>query len=294
MTQPAKPKERPFIHRWRSAVFNSDLSSTGRIVILALAEYANGDGSECTPALDSIAKLAGVNEKTARKALAEASEKGFIERWAMKKGYDWRRWQYALHLPNGADSTPARSLKAAEEKSAPIVSKAADSTPARSPERCGQSVQKVRTFTPNAAGATPNELVKLLAGKALTGEARALALSTDNAVPEDRFDEFWSSYPRKIGDKKAARRHWVKQRLDRLADVILLAVNERAANDPRWADLQFVPYPTTYLRGERWNDEWRTTGTGCVRQTNSHSIAASFQGRTYAGTPDDELPEHLR
>lgn len=66
------------------------------------------------------------------------------------------------------------------------------------------------------------------------------------------FDDFWLLYPRKCA-KKDARRAWERLSLtDRVS--CLTALVEW---NPIWRDkeTQFLPYPATYLNGERWEDE---------------------------------------
>lgn len=67
-----------------------------------------------------------------------------------------------------------------------------------------------------------------------------------------RFAEFWSVYPRRE-DKKKARDKWRAKGLDALADRIVADVQERRARHRGWRE-GFVPLPTTYLNGERWED----------------------------------------
>ena len=65
-----------------------------------------------------------------------------------------------------------------------------------------------------------------------------------------RFDEFWNSYPRKEGSKKKA-----KVTFDNLSK----KKQELAITDPssRYSETEkkYVPYPTTYLNGEYWEQE---------------------------------------
>lgn len=68
------------------------------------------------------------------------------------------------------------------------------------------------------------------------------------------FQQFWDLYPRKTA-KKIAIIRW--ERLSRaIQEVILIDVPLRAKSKPwREAGGQYIPYPATYLYGERWNDE---------------------------------------
>jgi len=70
------------------------------------------------------------------------------------------------------------------------------------------------------------------------------------------FDQFWSSYPRKVG-KTAALKAWkrLKPNLE-LLQIILGAVDAQARSLGWTKDGgQFIPYPATWLNGRRWDDE---------------------------------------
>ncbi len=70
-----------------------------------------------------------------------------------------------------------------------------------------------------------------------------------------RFEEFWAAYPNKKGKAKA-RSFWEREKLDRLADQIIAGVRRYAAS-PDWRKDggRFIPHPTTFLHGRRWEDE---------------------------------------
>lgn len=71
----------------------------------------------------------------------------------------------------------------------------------------------------------------------------------------DDFEEWWKHYPRKIA-KGDARRAWqqtasVRPLLDRLIRAVIVA---KASEQWQKDEGQFIPYPATWLRGERWDD----------------------------------------
>lgn len=68
----------------------------------------------------------------------------------------------------------------------------------------------------------------------------------------DRFSDFWNVYPKKV-KKQDARKRWKSRKLDSKADDIIADVKDRAAKDGRWLD-GYVPDPTTYIDGNRWED----------------------------------------
>lgn len=67
------------------------------------------------------------------------------------------------------------------------------------------------------------------------------------------FDEFWRAYPRRVG-KFDAEKAWNKiSPTKELADRIIGAIHWQIYT---WEKpYRFVPYPATWLRAGRWNDE---------------------------------------
>ena len=105
-------------------------------------------------------------------------------------------------------------------------------------------------------------LQRLVAPPATPGVALTSHLNDSINVPSndrdigqqaDRFRQFWTAYPKKV-KRKDTQRVWQAKRLNALADRLLVDVQERLKSDRRWKE-GFIPDPTTYLRGERWNDE---------------------------------------
>ena len=70
---------------------------------------------------------------------------------------------------------------------------------------------------------------------------------------EADFDRFWELYPRKV-KKQQARAAFENVDVD--FAVLMKALNRQAA-DPRWQEEggRFVPYPDSWLKDRRWEDE---------------------------------------
>lgn len=66
------------------------------------------------------------------------------------------------------------------------------------------------------------------------------------------FETFWAAYPRKTA-KAEARKAWVKAVKKTEAFRIVAGAN-LYATDPYLPEPQFIPHPSTWLNGERWND----------------------------------------
>lgn len=69
----------------------------------------------------------------------------------------------------------------------------------------------------------------------------------------NRFDEFWTAYPRKVGKEKARTKYATACK--KATPDAIIAGAYRLANDPNLPDKQFVPHPTTWLERGGWADE---------------------------------------
>lgn len=74
---------------------------------------------------------------------------------------------------------------------------------------------------------------------------------------DNSFETFWESYPKKV-EKIQARGIW-KNISDDTKTIIIKDVNLRKQNDWKNKSKQFIPNPSTYLKNEKWNDEFVKT-----------------------------------
>lgn len=66
------------------------------------------------------------------------------------------------------------------------------------------------------------------------------------------FEDFWASYPRKVG-KMAAKREWDRIRPNEALVRKMAETLEWQRH--QWVDPQFIPHPRTWLHQGRWDDE---------------------------------------
>ena len=71
----------------------------------------------------------------------------------------------------------------------------------------------------------------------------------------DGFDIFWFVYPRKVG-KKDAIKAWNQIKPDKFTTEKIISGVERWKRSEQWTkdEGRFIPYPATFLRGERYNE----------------------------------------
>jgi len=103
------------------------------------------------------------------------------------------------------------------------------------------------------------------------------------------FDDFWCLYPRKVA-KKAARRSWEHIHPGLYVDILVSLAEWRRV----WLDRialegtdSYVPHGSTWLNGERWEDELPL----CYRQTQRINAMQSIMS---APAPRTEMPDALR
>jgi hypothetical protein len=104
-------------------------------------------------------------------------------------------------------------------------------------------------------------------------------ISKENVAQD--FEIFWKAYPKKVG-KKAALRAFKKAfaNIKGLTLDTLLKAIETQKQSLQWQkdNGQFIPYPASWLNGERWNDEPSQPPAACAPQslappTESEAIA---------------------
>jgi hypothetical protein len=72
---------------------------------------------------------------------------------------------------------------------------------------------------------------------------------------DPEFEAFWRNYPRKQ-NKGDARKAWEQTKEIRPATDRLVKALIAQKSTPQWIDAggKFIPYPASWLRGERWED----------------------------------------
>ena len=94
------------------------------------------------------------------------------------------------------------------------------------------------------------------------------------------FDTFWKAYPKKVA-KGDARKAWGQtDRIRPDLETLLTAIDQQSKSDQwRKNEGQFIPYPATWLRQERWDDELKVTLPGVVQGKEWHETWAGIQAK---------------
>jgi len=86
----------------------------------------------------------------------------------------------------------------------------------------------------------------------------------------EQFELFWQAYPKKKA-KDAARKAWLKIKLDEQLLAIILTAIETAKKSNQWMkdNEQYIPLPASWLNGKRWEDEYMEGGATNGRKPTS-------------------------
>lgn len=157
------------------------------------------------------------------------------------------------------------------------------------------------------AGQPPDDHEKA-AGR--VDQTRASKTREDNAPPspsgegdteakkptiEVRFDEFWSSYPKKVG-KQYALKAWKRIKPDAaLHERIMKAVDAQKRGDQwRRDNGRYIPNPATWLNGGYWDNEPEGVSSDAVDQGHPDQPDAGGAARDWTKgfkPADDDLDE---
>ena len=105
----------------------------------------------------------------------------------------------------------------------------------------------------------------------------------------EEFEKFWKAYPRKIG-KAEARKAWSQIEKIRPDTETLIKAIQAACKTEQWmrGSGQFIPHASTWLRGERWEDEHEVILPGVINEKPWHETATGIEakGLELGLTPD--------
>jgi len=121
----------------------------------------------------------------------------------------------------------------------------------------GKIIEKVMTVQalldsqrPSLCAGKPTSRVNQPEGETDHLKNKILLKEKDNNIRSKQFDAWYSSYPKKQS-KKAAMKAFMNLKPDALTACLADDLTARYKNTER----KYIPLPSTYLNGERWDDE---------------------------------------
>jgi hypothetical protein len=217
--------------------FDQPISATEKVVLLALADYANESGV-CWPSIALLVKRAHVGERTVQRSLQFLEDKGFITRE--------RRLR-----ENGSDTSNLYRLmfdRSCQEVSISI----------KNNHKSSGGVN----LAPYGEGVmqTGGEGVAQTGGEGVMQTVPRTTIKNHHIEPsissDSDFEEFWAAYPKRPNNpRKKAMEAYRKARKIVSQKQLLEAVNLYAAY-MEGENPKFIAMAATWLNGERWNCDY--------------------------------------
>lgn len=247
---------------------DSDLTKHELLAFIVLLDHANAEG-EAWPSLATLESETRCAKRQLLPALRGLEEKGLIvriRRATERSGSITTKYRVNVWRPgDSATATP-------ENEDAEIIEE--------TPSPVGPYAPPPGAHSPTPRGYTPHE--------ERTREERTSEVIPPVVPHDDRFDEAWAAWPRKVG-KKPARQRWERLVKAGTDPELLLAAVEAHAAAYDGTPTEYVPHLTTWLNQERFEEE-PPAPRHAEQRTNLHAYAEEYM-RLYGGAtmPTPEL-----
>jgi hypothetical protein len=234
-----------------SAVWEADLPTTEKMVLLAIADAADDDGANAWPSVATLARKASVTPRRVQQVITALVHRGLLTVDPQAGGvrhmrHDRRPNLYAISLDGVQSISPRR----------------VDGVKSEAPRGEIFDTDGVKPISPYPSlepSLEPSKNTPVVAGPV------AVAGSVE-------FAEFWAAYPRREA-RKAAEAAWRKARATVGADVIIAGARRYAADPNR--DAAFTAHASTWLNQGRWDDEPLPDRSGKASGTKTYLEAAN-------------------
>jgi hypothetical protein len=237
--------------RW---IFEQPITSTEKLVLLKLAHHAEPDGTKAYPSVDNIVRDTGIGKRQIQRYLKSFVERGFLSIDEHEKGGRGHTRTYSFTFAKGDTQTAPLYEENSDTQKSPIDEERVTFDDVKG------DISGIERVTPET------EKGDIHAGAKVNTQEHPIELPRTNTPKpptkpkaelteeqQRRFECWYSAYPRKVDKAKAVKAWMAIDPSDDLTDRMVAKVEEWAASES-WQDVNFVPYPATWLNAERWTD----------------------------------------
>lgn len=219
-------------------------------VLLAMADHADDDGNRCFPSVDRIAWKANYKPRQVSNIIRDMTAAGILTK--VREASRHHPIEYKINVENTPRKLPFDQWKSSNGRHA--ISQQEEPRDAIS--------QHLEVQSHELGVQSRNLGVQSIASEPLIEPSNKPSEGNRHSLAHSRFEQFWKSYPRKIGKKEAESvfRKIPWSQVD--FDGVMEALEMHKLSDQWQKDGgQFIPHPTTWLRKERWEDEVKPAST---------------------------------
>jgi DNA-binding transcriptional ArsR family regulator len=267
--------------------------TTARHVLQALAEHARPNGSGAHPSVLRLQYRTGYDRRTVQRALRRLEDAELIAvdgsvngctRWrlALKRvrpESDWfslaaeeerlrgaaaerQRRSRARRVTHADDVTvtPSEGVTQTDVTHSNDVSHALEMRDVTHSASARHALNAALTTNEPPENQLPKDTPPPAESEATLSLFVVSAQAPSAATADNRFDEFWTAYPRKEGKGHARKAYDAALKRGVTADALITAAHTHTTH---WqADKtakRYIPHPATWLNGERYDDELPAT-----------------------------------
>lgn len=241
---------------WNYTIIENRIVETERLDIyekmlyIALKRFTNIQTGEAFPGVKRVAELSGMSERKARNVISALAEKGYI------------------HVEHRKNKTSIYTLLSIPAQYAGEASHAGGHAPG-----AGEGVHEVQVG--GARGADELKKHELKKQEQEKHNKKGDVANAPDFSPDDLFEEWWSYYANKVGDKKKCRaRYKTLLKKNKHEEIMNGTSRYRDYLAALKARGEFAPnpkHPLTFLNGENFKDEYEKTEGGGNSATNQRS-----------------------
>ena len=115
----------------------------------------------------------------------------------------------------------------------------------------GNATEDAKSMLNGCSSSSPSSLSLSLPS---TSTSNKTTKDIATKVADSAFEEFWQSYPKKVG-KGQAQKTWDKLKIKVIDEILASLKWQRVCEQWQKDGGQFIPNPSTYLSQQRWLDE---------------------------------------
>lgn len=218
-----------------SVRYDKDLSANAKLLYGEITALCNKEGY-CWATNNYFAKLYNVSARSIQTWLKQLIDKGYIKsKSVINKNIESERRYLYICDNNFADTTKKTSYPHEE-----------NFTPSHE-ENFAHNNTSMNNTNNNISSSNDK------------GTKEAKKVKKNSTQDEELFNKFWAEYPKKR-DKQSSKKAFTKLNVDvKLFDKMMASLSQfKNSYDWQKNNGQYIPYPSTWLNGRRWEDELAT------------------------------------
>jgi hypothetical protein len=234
-----------------------DLTRPQQAVLLAMAENARDDGTQCYPSVDLIAWKAGYKARNVVDIIRQLRTLGVLR--VVASATAQRPTEYSIYLdraPRKLTFEEWTEVHGRHGERGPYVDRETrENAPLNEGEGCNLTGLGVQSHVFETREIAPEPVKRTSKNQSPPSPPGGGERPTGRSVQE-KFDRFWAAYPRRV-KKQAALKAFARINPDEPLLERMIHTLELAKLSRQWRkdDGQFIPHPATWLNDGQWDDE---------------------------------------